>query len=110
MGRSNAIGGKFSDIQRIREIMNRKLNGAGVTHTDQHSTPHLRMLMTEVQHAPVASISWTQASHERAAALRRRDRIAVAAFYLSEARGFAPGHEAEDWLLAQTQVDVIDTE
>jgi hypothetical protein len=88
--------------------MNRKLNGVGVAHADQHSTPHLRMLMAEAEHAPVpTSISWTQTSHERSAALRR-DRIAVAAFYMSEARGFAPGHEAEDWLLAQKQVDATD--
>jgi hypothetical protein len=88
--------------------MNRKLNGTGVAPADQHSTPHLRMLMSEAEHAP-APISWTQTSHERSAALRR-DRIALAAFYMSEARGFAPGHEAEDWLLAQTQVDAIDAE
>jgi hypothetical protein len=90
--------------------VNSKLNGAGVTPADQHSTPHLRLLMAEAGHAPTpASISWTQTPHGRAAALRR-DRIAVAAFYLSETRGFAPGHEAEDWLLAQTQVDAIDAE
>jgi hypothetical protein len=32
----------------------------------------------------------------------------VVAYYLSEARGFAPGHDADDWLLAQSQVDAID--
>ncbi len=31
--------------------------------------------------------------------------IAEAAYYLSEQRGFAPGHEVEDWLAAEQQVD-----
>lgn len=31
--------------------------------------------------------------------------IAVAAYYLSEQRGFAPGHEVEDWLAAEQQID-----
>ena len=36
---------------------------------------------------------------------QRYEAIAVAAYYLSEQRGFAPGHEIEDWLLAETQLD-----
>ena len=88
--------------------MKPKLDGAGVAHTDQPATPHLRMLMTEARQEPAAtSITWTQTAHERSAALRR-ERIAVVAYYLSEARGFAPGHDAADWLLAQTQVDAQD--
>jgi hypothetical protein len=43
-------------------------------------------------------------AHERSAELRR-DRIAVVACCLSEARGFVPGHDTDDWLLAQAQVD-----
>jgi hypothetical protein len=88
--------------------MKSKLNGAGVSHADPLTTPHLRVLMTETEEASVPeSISWTQTAHERSAALRR-DRIALGAYYISEARGFAPGHDAEDWLLAQTQVDAMD--
>jgi hypothetical protein len=85
-----------------------KLDGVGVAHPDQQATPRLQMLMTEAESAPVStSISWTRASHERSAA-QRLDRISVAAFYLAEARGFVPGHEADDWLLAQAQVDATD--
>ena len=36
---------------------------------------------------------------------QRYEAIAVAAYYLSEQRGFAPGHEVEDWLTAETQLD-----
>ena len=35
----------------------------------------------------------------------RRARIAIAAYYRAERRGFAPGHEVEDWLEAEREVD-----
>lgn len=31
--------------------------------------------------------------------------IAVAAYYLAEARGFQPGSELDDWLAAESQID-----
>jgi hypothetical protein len=31
--------------------------------------------------------------------------IAKAAYYRAERRGFAAGHEAEDWLAAESEVD-----
>jgi hypothetical protein len=31
--------------------------------------------------------------------------IAEGAYYLAEQRGFAPGHELEDWLAAESAVD-----
>jgi Protein of unknown function (DUF2934) len=36
---------------------------------------------------------------------RRRALIAEAAYFRAERRGFAPGHEAEDWLAAEVEVD-----
>ncbi|HEY7929359.1 MAG TPA: DUF2934 domain-containing protein [Steroidobacteraceae bacterium] len=36
---------------------------------------------------------------------RRRALIAQAAYFRAERRGFAPGHEAEDWLAAEVEVD-----
>lgn len=35
----------------------------------------------------------------------RRARIAIAAYYRAERRGFAPGRELEDWLEAEREVD-----
>jgi hypothetical protein len=38
----------------------------------------------------------------------REDRhasIALAAYFRSQSRGFAPGHEVEDWLAAEEEVD-----
>jgi hypothetical protein len=36
---------------------------------------------------------------------RRHALIAEAAYYRAERRGFAPGHDAEDWLAAEAEVD-----
>jgi DUF2934 family protein len=35
----------------------------------------------------------------------RRDLIAKAAYFNAERRGFAPGHQIEDWLAAENEVD-----
>lgn len=31
--------------------------------------------------------------------------VAEAAYYFSEHRGFVPGHELDDWLAAESQID-----
>jgi len=36
---------------------------------------------------------------------RRRALIAETAYFRSERRGFEPGHEAEDWLAAELEID-----
>lgn len=36
-----------------------------------------------------------------------RHAIAEAAYYRAEQRGFAPGHELEDWLAAQQQINGV---
>ena len=36
---------------------------------------------------------------------KRAALIAEAAFFRAEKRGFAPGHETEDWLAAEAEVD-----
>jgi len=33
-----------------------------------------------------------------------REQIEIAAYYRAEARGFAPGHETEDWLAAEREL------
>lgn len=35
----------------------------------------------------------------------RESRIAIAAYYRAQARGFAPGFEVEDWLAAEMEID-----
>jgi hypothetical protein len=36
---------------------------------------------------------------------KRREMIAQAAYFRAKRRGFAPGHELEDWLIAKSEVD-----
>ncbi len=38
-------------------------------------------------------------------AARRNAMICEAAYYYAESRGFEPGHELDDWLAAQEQID-----
>jgi hypothetical protein len=38
----------------------------------------------------------------------RRKRVETAAYYLAALRGFEPGHEANDWLVAESQIDATD--
>jgi hypothetical protein len=42
---------------------------------------------------------------ERPPPEERHDRIAKAAYLRAERRNFAPGHELEDWLAAEEEVD-----
>jgi hypothetical protein len=35
----------------------------------------------------------------------RHAEIAAVAYFLAQARGFAPGHEVEDWLAAEREVN-----
>jgi hypothetical protein len=35
----------------------------------------------------------------------RYEMVATAAYYIAEQRGFAPGHELEDWSRAQAAID-----
>lgn len=41
---------------------------------------------------------------EAARILGREAKIAELAYYRAEQRGFAPGHEMEDWLLAEREI------
>jgi Protein of unknown function (DUF2934) len=41
---------------------------------------------------------------ERKSTQDREQRIALAAYFIAEQRGFEPGHEMEDWLAAEIQV------
>ena len=36
---------------------------------------------------------------------QRHEAVQVAAYYLAERRGFEPGHELEDWINAEVQLD-----
>jgi hypothetical protein len=38
----------------------------------------------------------------------RRERVSVAAYYAAQRRGFEPGGQAEDWRLAEAEVNMAD--
>lgn len=40
-----------------------------------------------------------------AESMPRHEAIALAAYFLSEQRGFEPGHELDDWIKAEMQID-----
>ena len=43
------------------------------------------------------------------AVYERESMIRLYAYYLAEHRGFAPGHEIEDWLTAERQLRTIES-
>lgn len=45
--------------------------------------------------------------HDRPTDSRRHAMIAVAAYYLAERRGFAPGGAEDDWRLAERTIDAM---
>ncbi len=51
--------------------------------------------------APVPDETRAVRAHEREAM------IAEAAYYRAEARGFETGHELEDWLAAEREIDLL---
>jgi hypothetical protein len=64
------------------------------------STPRKRApRKTVVTSRPKSKVARFVGPEQRAAL------IAEAAFFRAEKRGFAPGHEVEDWLAAEAEVD-----
>jgi hypothetical protein len=58
-----------------------------------------RQLVTEQREAPLASELRTPLTQDEVQALVRQ-----AAYYRALKRGFAPGHELEDWVEAEAEV------
>ena len=46
-----------------------------------------------------------QAEIREPAGAERQQMVAVAAYYLAEKRNFEPGHELEDWLAAEAELE-----
>lgn len=44
-------------------------------------------------------------SNQESSVEDRNSRVAICAYYKAEARGFELGHEIEDWLAAEAEVD-----
>lgn len=67
-----------------------------------------------VHATPVGATATTTNSIDSAAPAvdseQRRGMIAEAAYYRAEQRGFAPGHELDDWCAAEIEVDAVLTQ
>lgn len=58
--------------------------------------------IAEAQHDPdVARLASAEAE---ARAADHQVKVALAAYFIAEKRGFAPGHELDDWLAAEGQI------
>jgi DUF2934 family protein len=51
--------------------------------------------------------TWVLARVALIPASLRHDMISEAAYFRAAARGFAPGHEFEDWLAAELEIDEV---
>ena len=47
----------------------------------------------------------SKVTRNAAESMPRHDAIAMVAYFLSEQRGFEPGHELDDWIEAEMQID-----
>ena len=56
-------------------------------------------------HVDVVRMAEAEALHR---VTRRHANVAEAAYLLAEQRGFAPGHEIDDWLQAELQVEAAE--
>ena len=64
----------------------------------------LRMPAETRKAASTRSISWPRIAYIKMVETRH-ERIATAAYLMAEARGFDPGHAADDWYGAQIAID-----
>ena len=51
-----------------------------------------------------ADIAQPAAAEAAARAADRQVKVALAAYFIAERRGFEPGHELEDWLAAEAEI------
>lgn len=72
---------------------------SGLTHSENSGRSSRSAKSRE---ARIKDISVSMTSRHRE---DRHASIALAAYFRSESRGFAPGHEVEDWLAAEEEVD-----
>ena len=52
-----------------------------------------------------ADIAQLAAAEAEARAPDQQVKIALAAYFIAEKRGFEPGHELEDWLAAEAEIE-----
>ncbi len=91
--------------------MTSQLDGAGSGVYVEESILDVYILAlpdVETENKPSNPDAASAESSARRSAARRHERVATAAYYLAANRGFEPGHEDEDWAVAELQSDAID--
>jgi hypothetical protein len=58
--------------------------------------------IAEAQRGP--DVAQLAAAHVEARTVDHQVKVALAAYFIAEKRGFEPGHELDDWLAAEAQV------
>lgn len=59
------------------------------------------------QNSPAAAADSAPAASTSVNESDGHERVRIAAYFLAERRGFAPGHELEDWLAAETTLCAV---
>ena len=63
-----------------------------------------------VVNAPAgADVAQLTAAEDEAGVADHQVKIAMAAYFIAEKRGFEPGHELDDWLAAEAEIDDAET-
>ncbi len=55
-----------------------------------------------------ADVAQQAAAQAEARAADHQVKVALAAYFIAEGRGFVPGHELEDWLAAEAEIDKVE--
>lgn len=63
------------------------------------------MKSSETRRKPSAKSESTKKTNGGGNGSDRFERIAIAAYFRAQARGFAPGQDMEDWLTAEAELD-----
>ncbi len=85
------------------------VSNTAIDKDSQSQEPKFETDVAKPKRAPSGAAKTRRAGPNRWTDERRHELIAIAAYYLAEKRGFAPGHEEEDWLTAEAAIDAAGT-
>lgn len=95
-----AKAGKTPALDQAPRTETAQATGAGISRAENAGGFAASAPSTRPERVRAVSVSVTSRHHED-----RHASIALAAYFRSESRGFAPGHEAQDWLAAEEEID-----
>ena len=101
----DTTGGHANDIDTDRIVSAEEAGlGGGL---DQAEEAQFGVQDEDVASSPEALLGWSNSEGygDSGSADKRRRRIAEAAYYRAEQRGFAPGQEDDDWTAAEREID-----